>query len=301
MDAIVQKIQTLKTQRQAVLLAHNYVGAAIQEIADFTGDSLELSLRARSVAAPVMVFCGVSFMAETAKILSPQSTVPLPEPDAGCPMANMASAEAVRAYKAAHPDTLLVAYVNSTAEVKAEVDLCCTSGNAERIIASIPKDRRILFLPDQNLGANLSRKLGRQMDLWPGYCPIHHQEYNRHIHCARAQYPGIVVLVHPECPPAVVSAADYALSTGQMLKFVRESNQKVFMIVTENGILHRLKRENPEKHFIESTIRPTCVDMKKITLEKVANALENLSPAVELDADLMEKARRPIERMLALS
>ena len=215
-----EEILTLKKECGAVILAHNYCSDEVQDVADFVGDSLQLSIKARDVAAPVIVFCGVRFMAETAKILSPGSTVLHPVPDAGCPMAEMATAEAVREFRAAHPDHILVAYVNSTAETKAEVDICVTSANAERIVASLPADRPVLFLPDRNLGANVAKNLGRAIDLWPGYCPIHDRITVESVQAAKATHPNALFLCHPECRPEVVALADHALSTGGMLRFI---------------------------------------------------------------------------------
>ncbi len=297
---LVKEINALKAEQQAVILAHNYVDGSIQDIADFCGDSLELSIKAKQVNAPVIVFCGVRFMAETAKLLSPESMVLLPHSDAGCPMADMADAETVAAYRAAHPETVLVAYVNSTAATKANVDICCTSGNVEKVLRSIPEDREIMFLPDRNLGRNMIRKLGRKMELWDGCCPVHNLVTAEMIADARRKYPGAPVLIHPECPEEVAAAADAALSTGGILKYVRESDAEEFVIGTEKGILHRLIRENPDKTF--HTLQPEiiCADMKKITLTDVRDALKNKAEQIILPADLMEKAVRPIEAMLAL-
>lgn len=300
MKSIQYQIAELREARDAVILAHNYVAGEVQDIADFVGDSLELSIKAKHSAAPVIVFCGVSFMAETAKILSPGSIVLHPVPSAGCPMADMAPAEAVRKYKQEYPDTVLVAYVNSTAAVKAEVDVCCTSANAERIIRSIPANKEIMFLPDQNLGANISRKLGRAMQLWPGFCPTHNRIMPEQAMKVRREYPNAVFLVHPECTPAVVDCADEALSTGGMLRYVRESAATQFIIGTECGILHRMKKENPGKELIPLEPLPTCPNMKKITLENIAETLENMKFEVKLDSELMNRARMPIERMLAI-
>ena len=298
---IIEEIKRLKTERHAVILAHNYVRGELQDLADFVGDSLELSIKAKNAKADVIVFCGVRFMAETAKLLSPHSVVLLPNPNAGCPMADMALAEKVAAYKAAHPDTVIVAYVNTTADVKANVDLCCTSGNAEKIIASIPEDRKILFLPDRNLGGNLNRKLGRSMELWPGFCPTHDGVTPEAIRAARAAHPGVKVLVHPECDPEVTALADEALSTGGMMKFVRTSSDRAFVIGTESGILHRLKHENPGKEFYPLEPEMICLNMKKITLENVRDCLKNLAPRIELPPEIMTAAVTPIEKMLALS
>ena len=297
-----EKINALKRGRGAVILAHNYVTAEVQDAADFVGDSLELSVKAKNTGAPVIVFCGVSFMAETAKLLSPQSTVLLPEPSAGCPMADMADAEAVRAWRSAHSatPTTVIAYVNTTAAVKAETDICCTSANAERVVRSIPADKKILFLPDQNLGANVAAATGREMELWPGFCPTHNRIMPEMALAAKARAPDALLLVHPECLPAVVAVADHALSTGGMLRFVRESSARKFVIGTEHGILHRMRKENPDKEFLPLDPLPTCPNMKKITLESVAEALENMRYEVTLPPEITAAARAPIDRMLEL-
>ena len=293
-----EEIGVLKAEHKALILAHNYTRPEIQDIADFVGDSLELSRKAAECRAPVIVFCGVRFMAETAKTLSPESVVLHPNPHSGCPMADMASPEAVAAYRKDHPDTLVVAYLNTTAATKTEVDLCCTSGNAEKLIAGLPPGEKILFLPDANLGANLNNKLGRKMDLWPGCCPTHNKILPEHITAAKEKHPGALVLVHPECTPAVVALADRALSTGGMLKFVRESEQKEFIIGTECGILHRMKKENPGKQFYPLEPAVVCPNMKRITLEDVLFALRDLSPRIELDEEMRKRALAPIDRML---
>ena len=301
MLTLAEEIATLRKERNAVILAHNYVTSDIQDIADFTGDSLELSIKAKELKAGVIVFCGVRFMAETAKLLSPHSTVLLPNLYSGCPMADMADPSEVAAYKKANPDTVLVAYVNSTAEVKAQVDICCTSGNAEKIIAELPENQEILFLPDRNLGGNMNRKLDRKMDLWPGCCPTHDHVTPEMIAEARAAHPGAKVLVHPECAPEVVAAADEALSTGGILKFVRESSDKAFIIGTESGILHRLRKENPGKEFYPLQPEMICPDMKKITLENVRDCLKNMAPRIELSEEILREAVKPIEAMIARS
>ena len=295
----VKKINELRKVRNAVILAHNYVTGEVQDIADFVGDSLELSIKAAATKAPVIVFCGVSFMAESAKLLSPESTVLLPEVSAGCPMADMASAEAVRELRKQHPDAVFVAYVNTTAAVKAEVDICCTSANAEKIVSSIPADKEIVFLPDQNLGGNVMKNLKRDMILFNGYCPTHHRIDPAVLDAMRAQYPNAPIVVHPECPVEVTARADAALSTGGMLKYVKESPAKQIIIGTEVGIIHRLRKENPDKEFIALTPTPRCMNMKKITLESVLKSLETMTTPVELPPSLIERARLPIERMLA--
>lgn len=295
-----EEILALKKECGAVILAHNYCSDEVQDVADFVGDSLQLSIKARDIAAPVIVFCGVRFMAETAKILSPGSTVLHPVPDAGCPMAEMATAEAVREFRAAHPDHILVAYVNSTAETKAEVDICVTSANAERIVASLPADRPVLFLPDRNLGANVAKNLGRAIDLWPGYCPIHDRITVESVQAAKAAHPNALFLCHPECRPEVVALADHALSTGGMLRFIANAPETEFIIGTESGILHRLSLDAAGKKLYPLALLPVCHDMKKISLEDVLQALRTRTPVIELPADVIEKARRPIERMLAV-
>ncbi len=295
---IVQEIQTLKTVRRAVILAHNYTLPEVQDVADFVGDSLELSRRAAECHAPVIVFCGVRFMAETAKILAPESIVLHPAPHAGCPMADMADSAAVTAYRREHPDTLIVAYVNTTAATKTAVDLCCTFGNAEKLVAGLPENQKIMFLPDANLGSNIAKKLGRKMELWPGFCPTHNRIAPERILKAKEQHPDAVVLVHPECRPDVVALADHALSTGGMLAFVHSAPEKEFIIATESGIIHRMKKENPLKRFHALEPDVICPNMKKITLEDVLFALQDLEPRIELDDETIRRARRPIDRML---
>lgn len=295
---IESQILSLKKKHQAIILAHNYTRPEVQDIADFVGDSLELARKAASCKAPVIVFCGVRFMAETAKILCPDSIVLHPNPEAGCPMADMANQKAVATYRKDHPNTLIVAYVNTTAETKTQVDICCTSGNAEKLIASLPKDKEILFLPDKNLGRNISKKLGREMTFWPGCCPTHNRILPKLIMEAKAKHPDAIVLVHPECIPEVVAIADQALSTGGMLKFVKESSCKSFIIGTESGIIHRMQRENPDKNFYPLEPDVHCPNMKKITLENILFCLQDLSPRIELDAETIRRARLPIDRML---
>ena len=294
-----EEILRLKAERGALILAHNYTRPEVQDIADFTGDSLELSRKAAECGAKVIVFCGVRFMAETAKILSPEAVVLHPAPDAGCPMADMADAARVREWRAKHPGATVVAYVNTTAETKTEVDICCTSGNAEKLVAGLPEGE-LLFLPDANLGANIAAKLGREIALWPGCCPTHNRILPEQVRAARAAHPGSEVMIHPECLPATVAEADVALSTGAMLKHARESERAEFVVVTEVGILHRLRKENPGKRFWSVEPEPVCPNMKKITLENVYFALKNMAPRVELDAETVSRARAPIDKMLAV-
>ena len=295
---IGSEIRRLKDERGAVILAHNYTLGEVQDIADFVGDSLELSRKAAECRAPVIVFCGVRFMAETAKVLSPSALVLHPNPYAGCPMADMASPEAVAQYRREHPDTLLVAYVNTTAATKCHVDICCTSGNAEKVIAAIQPDRKIMFLPDGNLGRNIAAKLHREMAFWPGFCPTHFKILPEMVAAARAAHPDAEVIIHPECMPATVALADAALSTGGMLRHVRASQKRSFIVATECGLLHRLRKENPDKEFFSLEPPPLCPNMKKISLEDIYLSLRDLKPSVELPPEVIDGARRPIERML---
>ncbi|MDD4816638.1 MAG: quinolinate synthase NadA [Victivallaceae bacterium] len=294
---LIEIIGNLKKQRNAVILAHNYVPAEIQDIADFCGDSLELSIKAADTAADVIVFCGVRFMAETAKILSPEKTVLLPVSDAGCAMAQMIDAAAVRELKRLHPGATVVCYVNSTAEVKTEVDVCCTSANAAKIVEKLKGE--VIFVPDGNLARNVAHKLKRD-DIMPfkGYCPIHNRFTVEMIKKRRREFPGAPVFVHPECPPDVTAAADAALSTGMMLKYVRENPSDTFVVGTEIGIIHRLEKENPAKKFVPLTTQAVCPDMKKIGLWDVYVALRDLSEQIELDEETVKKARGPIDRMI---
>ena len=239
-------------------------------------------------------------MAETAKVLSPKALVLHPNPYAGCPMADMASPDEVAKYRQAHPDTVLVAYVNTTAATKCHVDICCTSGNAEKVIESIPQDRKIMFLPDGNLGRNIAAKLHREMEFWPGFCPTHFKILPEMITAARSAHPDAEVIIHPECMPATVAQADVALSTGGMLRHVKASPKRSFIVATECGLIHRLQQENPDKEFFSLEPKPHCPNMKKISLENVYFSLKDLSPAVELPQEVIDGARRPIEKMLGI-
>lgn len=243
-----EEIQKLKNERNAVILAHNYCRGEVQDIADYTGDSLELARKATQVEADVLVFCGVYFMAETAKILNPSKKVLIPDAEAGCPMADMITGAQLRELKARHPNAKAVCYVNSTAEVKAECDMCVTSGNAEKVMKTFAADQEILFVPDQHLGGYIAGKLGRTYRCWQGFCPVHAKLTAEQIRVARERFgKDIPVLVHPECAKEVRDAADQCLSTGGMCKFVKESSAPEFIIGTESGILHRLEKENPHK------------------------------------------------------
>ncbi len=299
-EALMEEIKRLKKERNAVILAHNYQRGEVQDAADFTGDSLELARRATQVEADVIVFCGVYFMAETAAILNPEKTVLIPDPTAGCPMADMVNAAQLRELKAKHPNALTVCYVNSTAEVKAECDLCVTSGNAERVMATIPEGREIIFVPDQHLGGYVSGLEGRSYILWPGYCPTHARLTVQAIEKARAAHPGAPVMVHPECAKDVRDAADERLSTGGMCRYARESAAKTILVGTEMGILHRLQKENPEKTFIPVSEALVCPNMKKTTLENLAAALREMKTRVTVPSEIASKARKAIDAMLAI-
>ena len=299
MENIVEEIAKLRRERKAVVLAHNYCRGEVQDVADFTGDSLELARRAAGVDADVIVFCGVYFMAETAAILNPGKTVLVPDETAGCPMADMITAEQLRALKAQHPGAAAVCYVNSTAEVKAECDICVTSGNAERVMKTFPKDREIIFVPDQHLGSHIAGLLGTEYVLWPGYCPTHARLTAKNIEDARAAHPGAPVMVHPECRKDVRDAADERLSTGGMCAFARTSAAKEFVVGTEEGILHRLRGENPEKTFWPAA-ELRCPNMKKATLEKVRDCLRDMSPRVTVPQEIAVRAKRAIDAMLAI-
>ena len=295
------EIERLKKERKAVILAHNYTRGEVQDVADYTGDSLELARRATQVDADVIVFCGVYFMAETAAILNPDKTVLIPDPSAGCPMADMITGAQLRELKAKHPGAVAVCYVNSTAEVKAECDLCVTSGNAEKVMATIPAGREILFVPDQHLGGHVSAKEGRDYVLWPGYCPTHARLTPKMIADARAAHPGAPVMVHPECPKDVREAADEQLSTGGMCRFARESDAQTILVGTEVGILHRLRKENPDKTFVSVSDTLVCPNMKKTTLENLRDCLRDMSNRVIVEKDVADRARRAIDAMLAVS
>ncbi len=295
--SLVEKIRDLRVRRKAVILAHNYQPPEVQDLADFCGDSLGLSIRASQTAAEVIVFCGVRFMAETAAILCPDKVVLLPDPDAGCPMADMITADELRRLKAEHPGAIVVCYVNSTAEVKAESDYCCTSANAVDVVRTIPQDRPVLFVPDQNLGRYAATQTGRELILWPGYCHVHAAITEEDVRGAKARAPRAVVMVHPECTEPVRLLADQILSTGGMLRFARQSRAGTIIVGTETGILHALKKENRDIRYVPASERAVCPNMKKISPEKILWALEDLRGRVTVPAEISAGARRSLERM----
>lgn len=299
-DALLEKLNRLKRARNAVILAHNYQRPEVQDAADYTGDSLGLSRQAAKTDADVILFCGVDFMAETAAILCPNKRVLSPDLHAGCPMANMVTARELRELKAQHTQALVVCYVNSSAEVKAESDICCTSANAVLVLASLPDDKEIIFVPDRSLGEYAAKKSGRKVILWPGYCPTHHLILADDIRKARAEHPGAMVVVHPECTGDVIALADNVASTTGMLRVCRESNAEEFVIGTEIGLLHRLRKENPQKRFYPATRLSDCPNMKINTIEKMVWSLEEMIYPVTVPAPIADKARRTIERMLEI-
>lgn len=299
--SITEQIQELKKQRNAVILAHYYQQAEVQDMADFVGDSFDLSRRASTVEADVIVFCGVYFMAESAKILNPARTVLLPVLAAGCPMADMVTPEDVRELRGKYPDAAVVCYVNSSAAVKAECDVCCTSSNAVKIVKSLPQ-RRIVFVPDRNLGHFVSRFVPeKEIIPFAGFCPTHERVNAEDVAAARAARPRALVLVHPECPRAVVDAADFAGSTAQILQYAAESGAQEFIIGTEQGILHQLTKRNPDKKFYLLSPRLFCVNMKKTTPEDVLAALQMNINQIEVDQDVADRARGCLQRMLQLA
>ncbi len=299
-EQVLKKIKRLKDERRAVILAHNYQPAEIQDLADFNGDSLELSRRAAQTDADVIVFCGVQFMAETAAILSPQKIVLLPDKFAGCPLADMITAEQLRQLKQEHPDALVVCYVNSSAEVKAESDYCCTSANAVEVVSSLPADRAIIFVPDQHLGQFVIDKTGRDIILWQGYCHVHVEIAEESINNKKARYPDAIVMAHPECTEPVKELSDQVLSTSQMLKFAKTSTAKQFIIATEIGMIHALKKKKPEDEFIAASERAVCPNMKKISLDKIIGSLQDMQYEVTVPEEIALKAKKALDRMVEI-
>jgi quinolinate synthase len=297
--SLQQEIRQLKEEQNAILLVHNYQPPEIQDIADLTGDSLELSRAAATMKGDVIVFCGVDFMAETAAILSPEKTVLLPAEDACCPMAQMISADELKHAKERHPDAAVVCYVNTTAEVKAESDICCTSSNAVKVVNSVLQDE-VLFVPDQNLGRYAQRFTKKTILPWEGYCIVHDRITPEMVAEARKAHPGAVVLVHPECRPAVIDCADHVASTSGIIREVCSSPSQEFIIGTEVGILHRIGKECPGKRCYPLSSGAVCQNMKKTDLIKVRDSLITLRPRIDVPRDVADRARGAIERMLAL-
>jgi len=302
---LTDEIAELKIERRATILAHHYQDSEIQEIADSVGDSLELARVAQSFDGDVIAFCGVRFMAETAKVLNPHRTVVLPDKNAGCSLVDSCPAEGVRAFRRKHPDHVVVSYINTSVEVKAESDILCTSRNAVAIVNSIPADRPILFLPDINLGNYVKQETGRKnMQIWQGACIVHATFPARRLAAARAEHPHALVAAHPECPPDVLRMADFIGSTSAIIDWCGAQRADEFIVMTESGVRYSLEKESPDKKFYfvanENCNCSECPYMKMNTLEKVRDCLRNLEPRIELDAELIERARLPIERMLAV-
>jgi quinolinate synthase len=295
---IIDKISKLKRERNAVILVHNYQRPELQDIADHLGDSLGLSIAASKTKAKVIVFCGIHFMAETAAIISPDKTVLMPDVNAGCPMADMIDVPKLKKLKAENPGAPVVCYVNSSAAIKAESDICCTSANAVNVVRSLP-DKEVIFIPDKFLGMFVQSKLpDKKLVLFDGYCPTHARILPEHIAKAKAAHPGAPVIVHPECRPETIAAADAALSTEGMVKYAKESPAGVILVGTETDLLYRLGKENPGKKFYPVTDLAVCPNMKLTTLEKVLWSLEDRETVVQVPAETAGKARSAIEKML---
>lgn len=297
---ISKKIQDLKSKNNAVILVHNYQLPEVQDIADFLGDSLDLAKKAQNTNAETIIFCGVDFMAESAKILNPDKKVIIPDETAQCPMANMVNIPNLLKLKKENPDADVVAYINTTAEVKIHSDICCTSANGVKVVKSL-SSKKIIFIPDQNLGAYIQKQVpNKEMIIWPGFCSTHNKIRKKDILNLKKEHPKAEILVHPECKPEVIDIADYTLSTNGMVNHVKESDTTEFIIGTEKEICYRLKKENPEKEFypIKYAI---CQNMKKITLDKVLKSLETLEPEINLSDEIMQNAKIPLQRMIDVS
>lgn len=301
-ESLHNQVLALKKERNAVILAHNYQLPAVQDVADFVGDSLGLSQKAAATSADLIVFCGVHFMAETASILSPKKKVLLPDLEAGCSLSDMITAAALRKWKAEHPGAVVVSYVNTSAEVKAESDYCCTSSNAVKVVESIPKDKEILFVPDQYLGSFVREKTGRKIHLWPGYCGVHSRISTERVEELRKEHPQAELLIHPECGCTTphMMKTDQMLSTEGIYRRPAVSKAPEFIVATEVGILHRLKKEYPDRTFLPTSEDAICGYMKKITLEKVLWSLQDLKYEVKVPVEIAAKARLAIDRMVAI-
>ncbi|OPY07402.1 MAG: Quinolinate synthase A [Syntrophaceae bacterium PtaB.Bin095] len=296
---IAEDIEKWKKKRNAVILAHNYQLPEVQDIADYVGDSLGLSIQAAKTEADVIVFCGVHFMAETAKILSPAKTVLLPDEKAGCPMADMITAEDIRQLKAEHPGAAALCYVNTSAAVKAECDLCCTSANAVRMVEEVLKDEKeIIFVPDRYLAAYVASQTAGELIPWQGFCPTHARILPENIAEMKALHPDAELLVHPECAPELTALADRVASTEGMCRYAKESGSMEFIVATERGILHRMEKENPGKRFYPASRFAVCPNMKYTTADKILRALQDLVYEIEVPENIAFRARRSIERML---
>ncbi|MBM3252570.1 MAG: quinolinate synthase NadA [Candidatus Omnitrophica bacterium] len=300
MNQLIEKINKLKKDRKAIILVHNYQLPEVQDIADFRGDSLELSRMAAETDAKVVIFCGVHFMAETASILCPDKIILMPDILSGCPMANMITAEDLRELKDRHRNATVVGYVNTSAEVKAELDVCCTSTNAVAVVNSLKSAEEVIFVPDKYLADFVSKKTGRRLISWDGYCPTHVKILPEDIVRQVRLHPNAKVIVHPECIPEVIDLADEALSTSRMCKYAKESAAKEFIIGTEIGIIYRLQQDNTGKKFYPASELSICPNMKRITLKKVLWSLEELKEEVRVPDDIRKRAKKSIDRMLEI-
>lgn len=296
--SVFYKIKRLKNEKNALILSHFYQRSEVQEVADFVGDSLELARIASEAQEEVIVFCGVDFMAQTAYILSPSKTILLPKTDASCPLANMISANELQSLKQLYPDAKVVSYVNTTAEVKALSDLCCTSSNAQRVVNSISSNSRIIFVPDKNLGLYIKEKTGRDLVLWDGYCPIHNRLTVEEVESAKNRHPEALVLAHPECRMDVLKLADFVGSTSSMVNYVQDSIFKEYIICTESGVINRMKKICPQKKFYSACSNFVCKNMKLTSLEDVLISLETMEPKITISEGIRSKAFSPISRMM---
>jgi len=297
MKELIEKINRLKKEKNAIILVHNYQRPEIYSVADFVGDSLELSKEAARTNASIIVFCGVHFMAETAKILSPSKKVLLPSKEAGCQMADMATVDQLKEMKAKYPNAAVVSYVNTTAEIKALSDVCCTSMNAVKIVNSLVEDE-VIFLPDKNLGKYVQQHTNKKIILWPGHCYVHNKVLVDSVKKAKDNYPNAKIIAHPECPPEVLAISDHICGTGGMIKYAKESDAQEFIIATEEGMVNRLKLEVPNKKFY--AVGGVCVNMKKTTLQKIYDCLINEEPEITIHGDILVKAKKALDRMIRL-
>ncbi len=298
--ALIDEIMEWKEKRDAVILAHNYQIGEIQDLADYTGDSLGLSIEASKTTAKVIVFCGVRFMAETAAIICPDKTVLIPDDNAGCPMANMITVRQLRNLKDEHPGARVVCYMNSTAAIKAESDICCTSSNAVKVVESLPEDVPIIFVPDRSLGRYVSEQSGRDMILWDGYCPTHHRIRAADVMAVKEKHPQAEMMAHPECTEDVVALADQVLSTGGMRRYAQETEVRELIVGTEIGLLHSLRKDNPHKTFYPASELADCPNMKLNTVEKILWSLEDMVYEVRVPEDVRVRAQEAVQRMLDL-
>lgn len=299
-SSLIERIKALKQKKNAIILAHNYQREEVQDIADFLGDSLDLARKAVHTSAEVILFCGVRFMGESVKVLSPEKTVLLPDINAGCPLADMITVKDLQKKKKEHPGAIVICYVNSSVEVKAESDICCTSANAIKVVKSIPLNNPIIFIPDKWLGNYVTKMTNKELILWNGYCPIHTLISAKDIHSLKEKYPQAKVLAHPECLNEVLGVADCILSTNGMANYAKQSNSLEFIIGTEVGMIYRLKKENPEKDFYPASPLAKCENMQLTNLEKILFSLEEMKYEVNISEEIRLRAKKSIDKMLSL-